>query len=188
MINFIQQFLPEKLTTDLAADIGNGELKRRVEKAYTEILSGYRENPNLQLDNVFNSDCPDESLILVDSIPFYSLCEHHLLPFFGMVRIGYIHKGQVFGLSKLSRLVLGYSRRLQMQERLTQQLAGALFANEAVLGVGVEIVARHLCMEMRGVMNPAKTRTHILHGVMKKDMYRHQFYHNQGGVNESNHY
>jgi GTP cyclohydrolase IA len=98
-------------------------------------------------------------MIVVRNIEMYSLCEHHLMPFFGHVHIGYISKGKVFGLSKLARLVDYYARRLQIQERLTEQISRAVMKGVNAEGVGVVVEARHLCMMMRGV---EKQNSHVL--------------------------
>jgi len=103
---------------------------------------------------------PDSDMVMVTDIQFYSICEHHLLPFFGKCHIAYVPKGRIIGLSKLPRLVRAYSHRLQVQENLTSQISRALERALEPMGVGVVIEARHLCMEMRGarsIMSPTKT-------------------------------
>jgi len=100
-------------------------------------------------DAIFTVDCND--MVIVKNIEFYSLCEHHLLPFFGRCHIGYIPKGKVFGVSKMARLVDCFARRLQLQERLTKQVAEVIFENIHPVGVGVVMEAQHMCMIMRGV-------------------------------------
>lgn len=122
----------------------------RVEKAMEFLTKGYRENPTQILrDALFDVDY--DEMVIVKDIEMYSLCEHHMLPFFGRVHVAYIPKGKVIGLSKMARLVEVFSRRLQVQERLTQQIADAIQEAISPQGVGVVIEARHLCMMMRGV-------------------------------------
>jgi GTP cyclohydrolase I len=117
---------------------------------------------------VFDQDCNE--MVMVREIELYSLCEHHLLPFFGKCHIAYLPAGRIVGLSKLARLVDVYSRRLQVQERLTTQIAGALQAALDPLGVGVVIEARHLCMMMRGVEKQASLAvTSCLLGAFRDD-------------------
>jgi GTP cyclohydrolase I len=104
-------------------------------------------------------------MVTVGPIPFYSLCEHHIVPFFGDAWVSYIPKGTVVGLSKLARVVDAYARRFQVQERLTEQVADAVWTHHDPVGVGVIVRARHLCMEMRGVRKPgAATTTTALRG------------------------
>ena len=122
----------------------------RVAKSYDFLLSGYRTNPDDVVgDAIFHEEC--NHMIIVKDIEVYSLCEHHMLPFYGRCHIGYIPRGQVFGVSKLARLVDCFARRLQIQERLTNQIARTLMDVLKPEGVGVIIEARHLCMMMRGV-------------------------------------
>jgi GTP cyclohydrolase IA len=122
----------------------------RVAEAWKFLTRGYTQN----IDEVINSavfDVEANHMIIVKDIEIYSLCEHHMLPFFGRCHIGYIPKGKVYGVSKLARLADIFSRRLQLQERLTNQIARTLMDTLAPEGVGVVIEARHLCMMMRGV-------------------------------------
>src|SRR5213595_3732051 len=122
----------------------------RFEKALKFLTSGYHQN----IDNILNgatfSVCYDE-MVVVKDIEFFSLCEHHLLPFFGKAHVAYLPQKRVIGLSKLARLVNMFARRLQIQERMTSQIAKAIEEKIAPQGVGVIIEARHLCMQMRGV-------------------------------------
>ena len=116
----------------------------------------------------FGADC--QEIVLVKDIPFYSLCEHHLLPFFGVAHVAYIPgaDGRVCGISKLARVVDLYARRLQLQERLTAQVADAVVANLRPQGVMVVVEAEHLCMTMRGVKKPgSRTTTSAVRGVFK---------------------
>ena len=122
----------------------------RFEKALRFLTSGYHQDPEKLLNGAMFSVCYDQ-MVLVKDIEFYSLCEHHVLPFFGKCHVAYIPDKKVVGLSKIPRLVNMFARRLQIQERLTNQIANAIQQKIAPLGVGVVIEARHLCMVMRGV-------------------------------------
>ena len=122
----------------------------RVKKAYDYLTRGYKEDPESLLRKALFTVTYDE-MVIVKDIEMFSLCEHHMLPFFGKVHIAYIPNGKVIGLSKLPRLVEIFSRRLQIQERLTTQIAETIQKTIEPQGVGVVIEARHLCMMMRGV-------------------------------------
>jgi GTP cyclohydrolase I len=123
---------------------------RRVADAMAFLTSGYRADPVKLINGaIFTQET--NSMVIVKNIELYSLCEHHMLPFFGRCHIGYVPSGRVFGLSKLARLVDMYARRLQLQERLTEQISQAVMDSIDARGVGVMIEARHLCMMMRGV-------------------------------------
>jgi GTP cyclohydrolase IA len=122
----------------------------RYEKALKFLTSGYHQNVDHLLNGATFSVCYDE-MVVVKDIEFFSLCEHHLLPFFGKAHVAYLPSKKVIGLSKVARLVNMYARRLQIQERMTSQIARALEEKIAPQGVGVIIEARHLCMQMRGV-------------------------------------
>jgi GTP cyclohydrolase I len=122
----------------------------RVASAMRFFASGYQMDPVQILNNAL-FDVGYDEMVLVRDIDFYSLCEHHMLPFFGRVHVGYIPKGKVVGLSKIPRLVEMYSRRLQVQERLTTEIAETLERVLQPKGVGVVVEAKHLCMMMRGV-------------------------------------
>ena len=122
----------------------------RVAKSLKFLTRGYTQDINEVINGaIFTQDCDD--MVIVKDIEFYSLCEHHMLPFFGKCHIGYIPKGKVFGVSKLARLVDVFARRLQIQERMTQQIAQQIFEIIEPEGVGVVVEAQHLCMRMRGV-------------------------------------
>lgn len=123
---------------------------KRVEKALRFLTRGYAEDVDAMLNNALFSVDYNE-MVIVRDMDFYSLCEHHMLPFFGKCHIAYIPNGKVIGLSKIPRLVHIYSRRLQVQERLTNQIASTLSDKIAPLGVAVVMEATHLCMAMRGV-------------------------------------
>ncbi|WRS30402.1 GTP cyclohydrolase I FolE [Actinomycetaceae bacterium MB13-C1-2] len=126
------------------------ETPDRVARSFAEIFSGLHEDPSEHLKKTFHVDT-DELVILKD-ITFYSMCEHHLLPFFGRVHVAYLPaNGRITGLSKLARCVDGYARRPQVQERLTGQIASAIESTLTPLGVGVIVEAEHMCMTMRGV-------------------------------------
>jgi GTP cyclohydrolase IA len=140
----------------------------RVARMYAEQLAGLRQRPEDVLTKIFDSE--HDEIVLVRDIEMYSMCEHHLLPFFGKAHIGYIpnSKGEITGLSKLARLVDVYARRPQVQERMTYQIADALMRILDPLGVIVVLEAEHLCMSMRGVRKPgAKTVTSAVRGVFR---------------------
>ncbi len=122
----------------------------RVARSLKFLTRGYQQDIEKVINGaIFTQDCDD--MVIVKDIEFYSLCEHHMLPFFGKCHIGYIPKGRVFGVSKLARLVDVFARRLQIQERMTQQIAQQIFEIIEPEGVGVVVEAQHLCMRMRGV-------------------------------------
>jgi len=122
----------------------------RVHKAMQFLLKGYAEDPELLLRNALFTVSYDE-MVIVKDIEMFSLCEHHMLPFFGKVHVAYIPNGKVIGLSKIPRLIEVFSRRLQIQERLTTQIAETIQKTIEPQGVGVVVEARHLCMMMRGI-------------------------------------
>jgi GTP cyclohydrolase IA len=122
----------------------------RVHKAYEFLTRGYREDPEAMLKKALFTVTYDE-MVIVKDVEMFSLCEHHMLPFFGKVHVAYIPNGKVIGLSKIPRLIETFSRRLQIQERLTTQIAETIQKVIQPQGVGVVIEARHLCMMMRGV-------------------------------------
>lgn len=143
---------------------------RRVAEMYEEILQGYTQDPKDLLGVTFDEPHHRE-MVIVRGIPFYSLCEHHVIPFFGTVDIGYIPDGCVVGLSKLARLVDCFARRLQTQERLTTQIADAIDDHLKPEGVGVIVRAEHLCMSMRGVKKPGvNTTTSAVRGSFLEDL------------------
>ena len=123
---------------------------QRVHKALEDLLKGYREDPEAMVKKALFTVSYDE-MVIVKDIEMFSLCEHHMLPFFGKVHVAYIPSGKVIGLSKIPRLVEIFARRLQIQERLTTQIAETIQKTIAPQGVGVVVEARHLCMMMRGV-------------------------------------
>ena len=142
----------------------------RVARAYAEIFAGLRVDPDKVLTTSFEAQ--HEELVLVKDIAVMSSCEHHLLPFHGMAHVGYIPgpDGRITGLSKLARLVEVYSRRPQVQERLTGQIADTLMRRLAPRGVIVVVECEHLCMSMRGIQKPgARTVTSAVRGILQRD-------------------
>ena len=146
---------------------GLKETPKRVTKAFRELCAGYSEDPKNILSKTFDEPC--DEMIVVRDIAFNSTCEHHLLPFNGIVHVGYI-PGKVVGLSKIARLVDCYSRRLQIQERLTSQIADSILSCLDAQGVAVVINAHHACMGCRGVKKPtAKMLISAMRGLLKTD-------------------
>lgn len=148
---------------------GLKETPARVARLYKEIFCGIEENPQKHLEKYFTEE--HEEMILVKDIPIYSFCEHHMLPFFGLAHVAYIPRGgKVTGLSKLARVVEGYSKRPQLQERLTTQIADAIMDRLNPYGVLVVIEAEHMCMTLRGVRKPgSKTVTSALRGLFRRN-------------------
>jgi len=145
--------LIEKLLREIGEDPNREGLKRtpeRVEKALQFFTKGYAEDPQELLNNALFAEDYDE-MVIVKNIDLFSLCEHHMLPFFGKCHVAYIPRKKIVGLSKIVRLVEMFSRRLQVQERLTSQIADTIQQTLNPYGVGVVIEAQHLCMMMRGV-------------------------------------
>jgi GTP cyclohydrolase I len=149
----------------------------RVHRMYTELTAGYHVDPD-RLVNAAIFDVDYSEMVVVKDIPFYSLCEHHLLPFFGTAAVAYIPRGRVIGLSKIPRVVEMYARRLQVQERLTQQIADFLQTRLAPQGVGVVVEATHLCAVMRGVRKPGTlmTTSAVLGLFRTRDRTRAEFF------------
>jgi GTP cyclohydrolase I len=140
---------------------------QRVAAFYAEVFEGLHRDPGEVVDAFFGDEHYQE-IVMVREIPFYSMCEHHFVPFHGQAHVAYIPRGRVTGLSKLARLVDGFARRPQMQERLTAQVADALSERLEPLGVMVVVEAEHLCMSMRGVRKPgATTVTSAVRGIME---------------------
>ena len=170
----------ERAVTEILYAIGENperdgllDTPARVARMYAEVCSGLLEDPSPHLEKTFDVGHDHDELILVKSIPVYSLCEHHLLPFIGEAHVGYIPSanGRITGLSKLARIVDGYARRPQVQERLTTEVADSLQRILEPRGVIVVVEAEHLCMSMRGVQKPgSSTVTSAVHGVFRKDM------------------
>ena len=159
----------ERLIRQLLVELGENpdreglvETPKRIAEMYEEIFSGYRMNA--ELDVSFNEET---NAIIARDIQFYSMCEHHMLPFFGRIHIAYVPNGKVFGLSKLVRLVEKYSRRMQVQERLTTEIADEISKRE-VTGVIVIAEGEHLCMKMRGVRNNSSIMTIAYRGIFEE--------------------
>jgi GTP cyclohydrolase I len=147
----------------------------RVEKTMAYLTKGYQEDP-LQLLRAALFDVDYDEMVIVKDVEMFSLCEHHMLPFFGKVHVAYIPKGKVVGLSKIARLVEVFSRRLQVQERMTRQIADAIQDAIAPQGVGVVIEARHLCMMMRGIEKQnSSTVTSAMIGCFRQKETRAEF-------------
>ncbi len=162
----------ESLVRELLVELGEDPEREglvrtphRVASAYEYLTSGYRMDITRLINGaIFTQEEKSKNMVIVRDIELYSLCEHHMLPFFGRCHIGYIPNGKVFGLSKLARIVDMYARRLQIQERLTEQIAQMIMEQLNPIGVGVIIEARHLCMMMRGVekQNSSMTTSAVL--------------------------
>ena len=166
----------EKITKDLLVEIGEdpsreGLLKTplRVSKSWEYLTEGYKQNiDNIVNDAIFHEE--NEDMIIVKDINYYSLCEHHLLPFMGKVHVGYIPNGKVLGLSKIPRIIDMFSRRLQLQERLTHEIANNINNFLKPKGVAVVIDGEHLCMRMRGVEKQnAIMQTSSMTGIFRQD-------------------
>jgi GTP cyclohydrolase I len=172
----------EELTRELLVRLGEDPTREgllrtplRVAKAYRYLTKGYNEDPDELLKGALFSVDYDE-MVIVKDIEMFSLCEHHLLPFFGKVHIAYIPRGRVIGLSKLPRLVEVFARRLQVQERLTVEIAESIQEAIQPLGVGVVVEARHLCMMMRGVEKQhSATVTSSMLGAFRAPQTRQEF-------------
>lgn len=144
------------------------ETPDRIARMYSEIFSGCFESAESHLSKVFTIE--NDGIILERDIQFYSMCEHHLIPFFGKVHVAYISNGKVAGLSKLARTVETYAKRPQLQERMTNQIAEAIMEHLHPKGVMVIIEAEHMCMTMRGIKKPgSKTVTTACYGDFKHD-------------------
>jgi GTP cyclohydrolase IA len=149
---------------------GLSETPARFLKAWEEYTQGYRQKPEDILKAFEDGAERVDEMVIVRDIPVYSLCEHHLAPFFGKAYVGYVPDSKILGLSKISRVVEVFARRLQVQERLTNQIADALDKNLQPLGVAVVIECRHMCMESRGVRHPGTaTVTSALRGSIKSN-------------------
>jgi GTP cyclohydrolase I len=168
----------EQIYTELLARIGEDPTRdgllatpRRMEKSMAFLTQGYHQSIEEVLHNAL-FDVDYDEMVMVRDIEFYSMCEHHLLPFFGRAHIAYVPNGKVVGLSKIPRIVDVFARRLQVQERLTQQIARAIEEAIAPQGVGVVLEASHLCMMMRGVEKQSSlTVTSSLTGVFKENIH-----------------
>jgi len=155
------------------------ETPQRHLKYFKEITSGYDINVKKLFKTFEETTQKYDQMIMVAKIPLYSLCEHHLAPFFGEATVGYIPDGRIVGLSKIARVVDAFARRLQVQERLTQQIGEAMQSALNPIGVGVHVRCRHLCMESRGVkLQGHNTSTTALYGAFKEDAVKAEFLHN----------
>lgn len=134
---------------------GLRDTPRRIAESYAELFAGVHQDPREVLSTTFEES--HQEMVILKSVPFYSLCEHHFLPFHGQAHVGYVPEGRVVGASKIARVVEILARRPQMQERLTGQIADAVMDGLAPDGVAVVIEAEHLCMTMRGVQKPGTT-------------------------------
>ena len=158
----------KKLVRELIIEIGEDPTReglkdtpRRIADAYSEIFGGYDSDSELSVQ--FSED---SETVVAKNIQFYSMCEHHMLPFYGTIQIAYVPNGRVFGISKLVRVVEKFSKRLQIQERITKNIADELYA-QGVKGVAVVADAEHLCMKMRGVKNDDKVTTSAFRGTLE---------------------
>lgn len=166
----------EKAMREIIAALGEDaereglvDTPERVARFYAEVFEGIHTDPGEVIDAFFGDEHYQE-IVMVREIPFYSMCEHHFVPFHGQAHVAYMPRGRVTGLSKLARLVDGFARRPQMQERLTAQIADCLNDRLDPLGVLVVIEAEHLCMSMRGVKKPgARTVTSAVRGIMESN-------------------
>ena len=165
----------EKAVSEILAAVGEDPgregLKRtpkRVAGMYAELLSGMNEDPKKHLKSVFTENY--DEIVLLRDIPFYSICEHHMMPFIGRAHVAYLPAGMVLGVSKLARIVDCFGRRLQIQERLTNQIADFLMNNLKPRGAAVVLEASHSCMTIRGIKKPDSVMvTSALRGIFKKD-------------------
>ncbi len=166
----------QNIISNLLSEIGEDPKRegllntpKRVAKAYEFLTSGYNKKVEEVLNNAI-FDVKYDEMVLVKNIDFYSLCEHHMLPFYGKVHVAYIPDGKVLGLSKIPRIVEIFSRRLQVQERMTQQIADTIEEHLHPQGVAVVSEARHMCMMMRGVEKQNSSATaSAVHGIFKED-------------------
>lgn len=171
----------ERIVLEMLEEIGEDPKREglertphRVAKALAFLTSGYKSDIKLELNGaVFNEKYSE--MVIVKDIDFFSMCEHHMLPFFGKAHVAYIPNGKIIGLSKIPRIVEVFGRRLQVQERMTQQIADTLYDALNPMGVGIVIEARHMCMMMRGVekQNSVATTSAML-GVFRDDVKTRQ--------------
>lgn len=140
----------------------------RVARMYSELLSGMNEKPEIHIKSAFTENY--DEIVLLRDIPFYSICEHHLMPFIGKAHVAYLPNGKVLGVSKLARIVDCYARRLQLQERLTTQIADSLMNGIKPMGVAVVMKASHSCMTIRGIKKPGSIMvTSAVRGIFRSD-------------------
>lgn len=160
---------------------GLKETPERIAKMYEEIFSGFDESADVHLSKRFHVS--NNEMVLEKDITFYSMCEHHLLPFYGKAHVAYIPNGEVVGLSKLARTVEVFAKRPQLQERLTAQIADAVMENLNPKGVMVVVEAEHLCMTMRGIKKPgSKTVTSVTRGSFQNNMELQGTFYNMLGL------
>lgn len=149
---------------------GLQETPDRIARMYTELCAGMEDCAAVHLSKTFHTD--NAEMVLEKDITFYSLCEHHMLPFYGQVHIAYIPNEKVVGISKLARCVEVFARRLQIQERMTEQIADAIMTELSPKGVMVMVEAEHMCMTMRGIKKPgSKTVTYAIKGAFAEDTH-----------------
>jgi GTP cyclohydrolase I len=165
----------KKAVTEILTAVGENvqregirETPGRVAQMYSELLAGMREDPKKHLRSVFSENY--DEIVLLRDVPFYSICEHHLMPFIGKAHVAYLPKGTVLGVSKLARVVDCFARRLQVQERLTDQIADFIMESLKPKGVAVVLEASHSCMTIRGIKKPGSVMvTSSLRGIFRKD-------------------
>jgi GTP cyclohydrolase I len=178
----LSEFSTQELYRELLSRLGEDPTRdgllatpSRVEKSMAHLTKGYNEDPTKILRGAL-FDVDYDEMVIVKDIEFFSLCEHHMLPFFGRIHVAYIPQGKVIGLSKIPRLVEVFARRLQVQERLTRQVADAIQEAIAPQGVGVVVEARHLCMMMRGIEKQnSSTVTSAMVGCFRQKETRTEF-------------
>ena len=160
-----------EILTAVGEDTGREGLKRtpaRVAKMYAELLGGMHKDPKKHLRSVFTENY--DEIVLLRDIPFYSICEHHLMPFIGSAHVAYLPSGAVLGVSKLARIVDCFARRLQTQERLTYKIADFIMTSLKPQGVAVVLEASHSCMTIRGIKKPGSIMvTSALRGIFRRD-------------------
>jgi len=165
----------EKAVTEILLAIGEDPQRegiratpQRVARMYTELLAGMHHDPKQHIGRVFTEKY--DEIVLLRDVPFYSICEHHMMPFIGKAHVAYLPKGKVLGVSKLARIVDCFARRLQVQERLTGQIADFIMDNLEPKGVALVLEAAHSCMTIRGIKKPGSMMvTSALRGIFKKD-------------------
>ena len=178
----LSEFTTQEMYREILSRLGEDPARdglvstpQRVEKSMAFLTKGYDEDPTKILQGAM-FDVDYDEMVIVKDIEMFSLCEHHMLPFFGRVHVAYIPKGKVIGLSKIPRLVEVFARRLQVQERLTRQIADSIQEAIAPQGVGVVIEARHLCMMMRGIEKQnSSTVTSAMVGCFRQKETRTEF-------------
>jgi len=160
-----------EILTAVGEDVGREGLKAtpaRVAAMYQELLAGTGQDPAEHVQTVFNENY--DEIVLLRDVPFYSICEHHLMPFIGSAHVAYLPAGVVLGVSKLARIVDCFARRLQVQERLTEQIADFIMKSVKPMGVAVVLEASHSCMTIRGIKKPGSVMvTSSVRGIFRKD-------------------